>query len=179
MKIRELAYLAIRVISVYLFVLGVNHLVNLLTFALPNYVQVLKIDVSYVEIFFIAGSPTLILFISSVLLWLFAGRVSGLLVPKPSTEADQNILFHQVEGFVLSVVGLLITIHAFTRLLTTILNYVNILNQGFHGDGMNYMISIGAQAFLLIVGIVLQFRAEGFAYMLRKIRNWGIDSRNS
>lgn len=175
MKIRELAYLAIRIFAVYLFVQGISHLVNLLSFTLPTYVQLLKIDVSYSEVFLVTGSPILILFISSVLLWVFAERLSGFLIPKQSSESARTVQFQQIEGFVLSVVGLLIAIHAFTNLLATIFNYVNILSQGFRVDGTEHLISIGGQAILLIVGIVLLFRAEGFAYLLRKIRNFGMD----
>ncbi len=170
MTIRELAYLAIRVMAVYFFVLGLNHLVNYLDFALPAYLQVLGEDTSYGKVFLLVGVPSILLLVISVALWLSAGKLSRSLVPSRSGENETSPSFRGVEAFVLAVVGLVLAILAITTLARMLLNYANMDAQNLYIDNRSFYISLVEQGIRLVLGIVLTVKAEGFAQLLRKIR---------
>lgn len=174
MKLRELAFLAIRVLSIYLFILGLNHLVNLLDFTIPTYLQVIEHDTTYTEVFLIIGIPTLILLLCGVILWFFAEKLSKYIVPRNSTESDGTFRSKDIEGFVLSVVGLILVILSFTSLARIIMNYVNMMNQDIGFDRLGFIYSLVEQGIRLLLGIILLFKAEGLAQFLRKIRNLGL-----
>lgn len=170
MTIRELSYLVIRVMAIYFFVLGLNHLVNYLDFALPSYLQVLGDDTSYGKVFLLVGVPSILLLIISVALWFSAGKLSRSLVPSRSGENESSPSFRGVEAFVLAVVGLILAILSFTSLARILLNYANMDAQNLFIDTRSFYIALVEQGIRLLLGIVLTIKAEGFAQMLRKIR---------
>jgi len=170
MKLRGLSFLAIRVLAIYFFVQGLNHLVNYLDFALPAYLQVLGDNKSYFDIFLLVGIPSILLLIISIVLWFLAGKISSYFVQQDSSESESALSFRGAESFVLAVVGLVLAILSFTTLTRLILNYVNITNQNLYIDHRSYWISFGEHMIRLLLGLVLILKAEGFALLLRKIR---------
>lgn len=171
MKIRDLAFMALRILSIYLFILGLNHLVNILEFALPTYMQVVEQDTTYTEVFFVIGIPTFILLISSVVLWFLADKLSRFIIPKSSNESEEiTMQSKQMEGFVLSVIGLILLVLSFTGLVRNILNYINLVNQGLVPGRLSFIYSLVEQVIRFLLGLLLLLKAEGFALSLRKMR---------
>lgn len=170
MKIRELAFLAIRVLAVYFFALGLNHLVAYLDYSLPAYLQVLGDDASYAEVFLLVGIPSILLLLISVALWLSAGKLSRFLVPSNSGEEESSPSFRGIEAFVLAVVGLVLAILSFSSLARILLNYANMEGQRLYIDHRSFYIALAEQVIRLLLGIVLILKAQGFAKLLRKIR---------
>lgn len=171
MKIRDLAFMAIRILSIYLFVLGLNHLMNILEFALPTYMQVIESETTYTEVFFVIGIPAIILLVSSVVLWFAADKLSRFLIPKGSSDpAGIHVQSKEIEGFVLSVIGLVLVVLSFSSLARIILNDINLMNQDLVSNRMGYIYSLIEQVIRFLLGLMLMFKAEGFAHMLRKMR---------
>lgn len=88
MKVRDLAFMALRILSIYLFFMGLRQIVNLLQFAVPSYFQMINSGTTYRDILWAAGIPTLIYLMVIVGLWVYANRLSGYLVPARAEEAD-------------------------------------------------------------------------------------------
>lgn len=174
MKIRDLAFMAIRILSIYLFILGLNHLVNILEFALPTYMQVIDYETTYTEVFFVIGIPTFILLVSSVVLWFLADKLSRFIIPKSSSESEGiSMQSKEIEAFVLSVIGLILLVLSFTSIARMVLNYINLMDQGIVSDRLGFIYSLVEQVIRFLLGLILLFKAEGFALMLRKIRKLG------
>jgi len=174
MKIRDLAFMAVRILSIYLFILGLNHFVNILEFALPTYMQVIESDTTYTEVFFVIGIPAFILLISSVVLWCLADKLSRFIIPKSSSDSEGiSIQSKQIEGFVLSVIGLVLLVLSFTSIIRMILSYTNLMDQGIFSDKLGFIYYLVEQVIRFLLGLILLFKAEGFALMLRKIRKLG------
>ncbi|MFB9278393.1 hypothetical protein [Cohnella cellulosilytica] len=170
MKIGELSFLALRVLAIYFFVLGLNHLVNYLDYALPAYLQLLGDDTSYGRVFLLVGIPSILLLLISVALWLSAGKLSKFLVPPGSGEAESSSSFRGIEAFVLAAVGLVLAVLSVSSLARILLNYANMEGQRLYIDHRSFYIALAEQVIRLLLGIVLILKAEGFAKLLRTIR---------
>ena len=179
MKINDLAYLTLRVAAIYLFIMGIGHLVDLLQFSLPAYLQVMERGTTYGEVFLIVGVPVLLLLICGFLLWVLAPKLAKYLVPASAasagiSESGATAQTKNIEGFVLAVVGLILFILSFTGVVRGALNYFNMLSQDIEFNRLQYIYFLGEQAVRFVLGVILLVKAEGFALLLRKIRNAGL-----
>jgi hypothetical protein len=91
MRLSDLSYLAVRILSIYLFVQGLNQVVNLVEFTIPTYLQILKSNMSYISVFLTVGIPAVLMIIMSVILWFLAEKVSHYLTPKNSGDSVQSM----------------------------------------------------------------------------------------
>ncbi|MCM3633695.1 hypothetical protein [Paenibacillus camelliae] len=179
-KLNELSYLIIRVLAIVFFLFGLNHLMNLLEFSIPSYMSIVDY-LSFFEAFLMVGIPACILIIVSIVMWLLAGRISSLLLPKVApAEQELNIVHVKyLEGYILAVVGLLLAVFSFTSMLRLVLTYFVIpTEQGFAFTNQVQLYSIVEQGLRFIIGIVLFVKAEGFARLLRKIRSVGLKEQS-
>lgn|SRR5690606_897267 len=179
-KLNELSYLIIRVLAIVFFLFGLNHLMNLLEFSIPSYMSIVDY-LSFFEAFLMVGIPACILIIVSIVMWLLAGRISSLLLPKVApAEQELNIVHVKyLEGYILAVVGLLLAVFSFTAMLRLVLTYFVIpTEQGFAFTNQVQLYSIVEQGLRFIIGIVLLVKAEGFARLLRKIRSVGLKEQS-
>jgi hypothetical protein len=91
----------------------------------------------------------------SVVLWFLAEKVSHYLIPKNSNDSVQSIQGKELEGFVLSVVGLILAILSIATLVRLVMNYISITNEQVHFNRQAYLFSIPEQAIRFLIGIVL------------------------
>ncbi len=179
MRIYDLAYLAVRVLAVWLFISAVNQVITLFNVTVPIYTQTFDLQERYMELILLVVAPALLILIGSIVLWKMAGRLAGALIPADAnkTEADSDVnhaVRRDLEGFVLSVVGLILFIVSFTSFLR--LGAISF----YYWDGEFYqvrnsnMASFIAAGIRSLIGIVLLVKAEGFAILLRKIRSIGM-----
>ncbi len=174
MKLREISYLAVRMLSIYVFFLGINHLVNLLNFSIPVYLQVLEDNTTYSEVILIVIIPALFLIICSLVLWFQADKLSRFLIPKNSDESEHSPQIKELEGYILSIVGLILVILSFSAIVRISMNYYYLLDQEFRFDRKSHLYTFAEQSIRFVFGIILLLKAEGLAMTLRKIRNLGL-----
>lgn len=174
MKLRDLSYLAVRILSIYVFFLGINHLVNLLNFSLPVYLQVIEDDTTYLELLSFVILPAVFLILCGIVLWFFADKLSRFLIPRNSDGSELTSGIKGIEGFILSVAGLVIVIFSFSTIVRMSLSYIYMTNQEFQLDRISLMYTFIEQLIRLVIGMILLFKAEGLALTLRKIRDLGL-----
>lgn len=176
MNIRDLSFLAVRVLSIYLFILTLKHLVGLLDFAVPTYLQLMGNDIAYAKVFLAVGVPVFVMMFGGIVLWMLAGKLSKWLVPNDSSaaEAQSTIRLKEMEGIVLSIVGLIILILSLASMVNLLLNYISVIKQDVRFDNRGYMYSIAEQVIRIAAGCLLLYKAEGIAAFLRNIRNLGL-----
>lgn len=181
MKIRDLAFLALRVLAIYVFIVALRHLANLTQFTVPSYLELIESGISFMEVFLLVFLPTLILITGGLVLWIFARPISKYLMPKSPTESEndgsvQTLKGREVEGFVIAAVGLVLVLLSFPAIVRLLVNYFNMVSQDIGFNRMTYITPIIEQGLRLILGIILLLKAEGFALILRKIRKLGFNS---
>lgn len=174
MKLKDLAYLAVRILSIYLFLLGLSKIVEVLNIAVPTYLQVIDYNISFLEVFLVVGVPGFILILFSMILWLFAEKLSVYLIPKNAEETEYSVQAKDLEGFVLSLVGLILMILSFTMMVRQGMNYNNMAKHAMQFDREGFIFTFTEEVIRFLIGIILLFKAEGFALLLRKIRNMGL-----
>jgi len=176
LKLHDLSYLCIRVLAIILFLLGLNHLANLLEFSIPSYMQIVDY-LSFFEAFLMVGLPACFLIVLSVVMWFSARRLSAYLLPKAvqAEEAAASFNAKQLEGYILSVIGLLLVVFSFSAIIRMIMTYAVIpTEQGFAFTNKIQLYSIIEQGLRFVIGLLLLVKAEGFARLLRKVRNLGL-----
>ena len=174
MRIRDLSFLAIRILSVYTFLLGISQLVTLLNYSIPAYLHVVEDNTTYSELFLIIGLPAFAVILCGVVLWLFAKKLSRYLIPKNSRESEAAVKIKEIEGFVLSVIGLILIIISFGVIVRISLNYLYLTMQDFQYEKLSLLYVLAEQVIRFVIGIILLVKAEGFALILRKVRSFGL-----
>jgi hypothetical protein len=174
MKLKDLAYLSIKILSIYLVIIGFRQMVNILYISIPSYLLIPGQSYNAWELFFIVGVPAFLTVIAGVLLWFNAFRLALYLVPQNHDDLEISLQTKQLEGFVLAVVGLLLLIFSFSTLVREVLNYMNYLHNDIRFDTQGFLYRVAEQSIRLILSIILLLRAEGFALLLRKIREAGL-----
>lgn len=176
MTLHDLSYLCIKVLAIVLFLLGLNHVMNLIEFSIPSYMQIID-HISFVEAFLMVGLPACFLIVLSVVMWFTARRLSTYLLPKAvvNEEAAETVTVKPLEGYILAVIGLLLAIFSFSAIIRMVMTYVVVsTEQGFAFTNKIQLYSIIEQGLRFVIGILLLVKAEGFARLLRKIRNLGL-----
>lgn len=177
MKANELAFLAVRVLALVVLIMGVRQLFQLLEAAAPVYLYFAGFP--YGQLWLIAAVPALLLIALGAALWMSAGRLSRHLVPGGAADpagaggahpAAPSPRLKDAEGFVLSVVGLVVLVLAAARLARSVVYAVTVGGEGIRFDLDGYLYVMAEQLVLMAIGAVLLVRAEGLATRLRKIR---------
>jgi hypothetical protein len=185
MSIRDLAYLSVRIIAIYLFIQGLSQLVDLLNVTLPVYSQTFQLynqsfqlEGMYADLILIGIVPMLIFFIGSIVAWFLAGRLSIRMIPAVHVEEGDNDSavspLREMEGFVLSVVGLILFIVSFANFVRLIVTYSYWEGGEFAFVWRSNMAVLVEMGIRCLIGVILLVKAEGFAKLLRKIRGLGM-----
>lgn len=181
--LQGISYLCIRVVALIVFLLGLHNLMSFFQISLPTYLQVINVNWSSFEIFLMAGLPACMLIIISIVLWLAAGKLSIVLLPKDAARQDSTIesIAHLrgIEAFVLGIIGLMLVIFSFTTLVRIISNHIVMVSHSDFGL-INYQAHFSSymeQGLRLVIGIALLVKADSATYLLHKIRRIGLKKR--
>ena len=172
MQMKGIAYLALRVLAIYFFMMAWRQFVMILEF-LPSYIFIPEINMNLMEVILLVGVPALINFTASILLWIYAKRLSGyFLLKQQEQEEPFNLAYKGIEGFVLSVVGIIFIITSFSAMIRELLYYLNHMNMPIYGRTQVYgLVELAIQ---FILGVLLVLRSNGIATILRRIREAGL-----
>ncbi len=190
MRIYDLAYLAVRVLAIWLFVSGLNQAVSLLNGSLPIFVKTFELYEIYPGMALVGIAPIALLIAGSVVMWMMTKRLAGWLVPRGArkdaaaadsefgaggdAEASHAVRLKDMEGFVLAVIGLILFIVSFAGFVR--LGLISIYYESgdyvfVRNSNLSSLVELGIRC---VVGIMLMVKAEGFALALRKIRAIGL-----
>ena len=176
-SLKDLGYLAIRVLAIYVFILGIEYLVSLFQYSMPFYLSLLKSDDhNYMDIVLVTGIPALLLIAISILMWSFADKLSSILAPRQTKGTSDPENVKAWESFVLSAVGMILVILSFSRISLVIMQIIRMESMTPEFAVYNrqeFLFSLTEQFIKFILGLILIFKADGLAYLLRKIRSLG------
>jgi len=173
-NLRGLAFLALRLMAIYVIVMGIRHAVDLVDFSIPAYMQLA--DLNFAKGLLVIGIPTLLLWIVGILLWFMAGKWSNRFVPATNGAPEAVNRSAEFESFVLSVVGLVLAILSLTNWIQSVLGYISLTNQDVYFNRQSYYFHFAGQAAEFVLGAVLLLKSRGIAALLRKIRSAGMTS---
>ena len=177
MKIQDLSYLLLRVLAIVLFLMGIHYIVNAYQVTIPSLVKSInsiELENMYAGLILVYGIPSFILFILASFLWFRAEKFVHLFIAKGSDQQNVNVKIISFEAFILSIIGLFLTLPAIAIIIRIIYVYLIMLTPDEQSSVINmYSPVLTEQIFRLVIGLLLIFKADGFAMLLKKIRRLG------
>lgn len=178
LKRKDYAFLAIRVLAVYIFVQSLKLLSNIFMFTLLP-------SINYgtnLETAIIVGSlgPFFTLFILAILLWIYTDRIATILLPSSDDDSDiqgSDNTSHQLSketllSISIYLVGLIIIVNTLPEIFYTISNYIQYKAvEGATNLQFKYQVysQIAEKALSLILGIYLMIGNKGLVKLYKKI----------
>lgn len=178
-NLRDLGFLAIRALAVFAFILGIQRLIHIIENAIPYYMGYLAPPDNVIVIGFVAAIPALLLIIVSILLWVFAHKLSFKMVPSRETQTGEGGIPEHVkawESFFLSVAGLILLVISIGRMAYILAQYLHMetaLPDFVYFERKEYLYSLAEYVVYFILGLLLILKADGLAHLLRSIRRLG------
>ena len=181
MKIRDLAFVLIRLLALYIIVQGIGQLGNL--FQLLYFNEISDSASTSIGLFvavFVACA--VVYFLVGWLLWSRSGRLARLLVGGDAfrTEASQetSVPLREWYSLGLTLVGIVLVAQNIPGLVGYIIQLIQYatseLPSAFADARHQTWISLTAVLLKLAIAFVLIFRADGIAGLIRKIRELGV-----
>lgn len=158
----EIAKIMVRILAAYLFLQSLS--------ILPMYVSIENSTMSLI-------SPSFIIIIFSVILWIFAPSISILMVKdnKISTFQTERIQKHHFEGLIFSSIGLILVVISI-RGLAGMIAYNNSVNTFDHNTGISDKLIASSISYTtkhlveFIMGLLLLFYSDKLSRILNNIR---------
>lgn len=169
MNVKETAYLAVKVLSVFVFIKFITYFMGL--FSVIN--MILASDptgpISIFTQIILYVAPVLLLLVLSMCLWLYADGISEWMVKGLEVKEKVLLNFDDLQSIAFSVVGVVIIADTLPLLFTAVLR-----GQLVDFQQMEQLISIGSQGLKLIIGIWLFLGSRGIAGFIQNSKNAGL-----
>jgi hypothetical protein len=186
MSQKDFAFIALRIFAVYILIqsfLDLSHIINY--YLIPILYEDLQefVQTKVINIFLHLG-PFLVQLVVSIVVWIYAERLSRLFIPKYKNivnkdEPNQNqpsLTIYQFQVAAVSIVGLAFIVHTLPSFFSLAQNWLNIKE-----IGVDYAITKMKGELLfafiekllrLVLGFVLFFGSRGLVGLLNRIREF-------
>ncbi len=185
MKSKDAAFLALRVLSVYIFVQALYMLSIAINFTfISNFINLKSMvdDKGLIILGLIFGSlfPFLILLISGIILWKYTDSIVSKMIPRQEdtveTEAKTNL--KELQAIAFSVIGLIILANTIPELFNLIPSIIqmNEIRIDLATDTFKLKVTYAVITNLvkLLIGFALFFGGKGLVGLLHKARELGV-----
>ena len=169
MKYRVFTKIGLRLIAVYFFMTylfyGVSAISYLLTLRVrPNE----SVDMGAL----FATMPMVFMFVISILLWIFAGKIASCFVGKSDDAVvSQEVDYERIQSIGFCIVGVLVMANAIPDLFGCIYQFTQLgYGDRLYGTSIEKLITSGLKT---VVGIWLVLGAQGIVNVLKKVRAVG------
>lgn len=168
MNYRRIANIALKIISINVFVR--------MTLYLPGVIQsLLRNDPSMPDpgLEVVAYTmPIIILFVLSLLIWIFSDKISNMMVKEDKEEYTINIDYNKVQQVAFSTLGVYLIGISLPTLITTVFRIYQVPSTGMgltRNISMYYTMLI-SDITRVIFGIILVFGGKGLSNIINKVR---------
>lgn len=170
MNVKEIAYISIKVLAVFVFIKFISYFNGL--FSVFNMVlssDTLSQTGVFTQTILIVG-PTLLFLVVSMCLWLYADEFSDRMVKGLEVREKVSVNFEDLQSVAFSVVGVVIIADALPMLISAIIRS-RMMNLS---QPIDIMISIGSQGLKLLMGIWLFLGSQGIVGFIRNSKTAGL-----
>lgn len=182
MKTRDLAFVLIRVLALYVLIQGVGRLVRLIEILFPYFTDDGFADTFNVGllVLFSAGSGIMLLAVAA-LLWVKSDKAASLAAPANREGSEGEPLprfpFSEVYALGLTLVGVVVLVETLPSLLGQIVQLIQYSTSeypsAFEKNTWDAWIQLSADAIKLALAAVLVLRPHGMYGAIRKLRELG------
>lgn len=179
MRNRDIAYMAIRILSLYIFMQACISLVHFINFGIIPII-VGSNDISFWQVFIGFFGPFALLLGCSILLWMFTDRICNfIIVRKEDMEDEQNQLtIKSIQSIAYSVVGLIIFVKAVPQAVRIIPQVKFIIGEYALGNEqvrIKMTFQVIEKILELFIGFSLFVGGKGLVGIFEKLRNLGLE----
>jgi hypothetical protein len=175
MKYRILTKIACKLMALYFFILSLNFIPNMIISFIFNHS-----DMYYMQSiipWLLNGTMTIL---AAVLLWIFADKISTIIVKDIPESVDKNELnINIITTIAFTLVGLIVLTNAIPDTVRMIFqHYLNLASQlNFKETGMyaDSLARIAGEAVQVGLGIWLLLGSKGIFSVIKGLRNIGLD----
>ncbi|TFB14037.1 hypothetical protein E3U55_14735 [Filobacillus milosensis] len=184
MNTKDLAFIALRILAVYILIQSLMDLSQVVSFyVLPIYYEEIQgLARTHVINILLHLGPFLIQVIMSIVIWLYAEKISRVFIPKNKASVNQDALnqnqpslsAYQFQVAAVSVVGLAFIVYTLPQFLPMAQSWLSLkeLGMGQINDKAKdeLLFSFFALLLRLILGFVLFFGSKGLVGLVQKFR---------
>ncbi|THF83479.1 hypothetical protein [Cohnella fermenti] len=188
MRIKDLAFVLIRLLALYVFVQGIGQLANLFQLLYLGRLSASLLDLSVALFVSVFVASAAVYFLAGWLLWSRSGRLVRLLLKsEESSEAAPEaaaapekpaVPMKEWYSLGLVLVGIVLVAANIPALIGNIAQLIQYatseLPSAFASARRQTWIELVAVVLKLVIAFVLIFRADGIAGLIRKIRELGV-----
>ena len=175
---RKIAFIGLRLLAIYILLQSLLHLARVANYyVLPLfYDSLIQYNETSVNAWFNLA-PFFVLLIFSVLLWIFADKISTfLLLPnQESDQSDRQISATEIQSIAFSAIGLFLIVNSLPQFFSMIPEYIQIKDVANHlvDPRLKYGFRFGMieKIVQLVLGIALFLGSRGLVGLVRKIRS--------
>lgn len=181
---KDLAYISIRVLSIYFFIQALLILSELINISVYNYMIFPNLgeenNISTLNLLFGTMAPFVILLAISIILWIFTDRISNYLLPsnndvRDGVESKTNI--DEIQYIAFSIIGVFILANTLPQTFNLIPSILMLNDISFQLINTTYKIEIifsfSVYVVKLLIGLGLIFGSKGLTGILKRIREFG------
>jgi hypothetical protein len=179
MKIRDLTFVLIRILSLYTIINGLGHLINILQIIYPYYFEDVGPTFNVLGITLLALITGVLLIAIGLFIWSKTSWIASLIVRdhKFNPEDIAAVKESQLYTLGLTLVGTFVFIESLPSVISLIGQLIQLSTTEFAeslGDQRNKVwLQIGVQTFKLALALALVLRTRGIYALVRKIRDIG------
>ena len=185
LKKQELAFVAIRILSLYIFIKAFLSLAQLTHIQVINYMSMVEQFKELAErmlfpILLVAIGPFVVLFVFSIVLWIYAESLSQFMISEKESaklvekiDTHPSITSYDLQTIAFSVIGLIliaITIPDLFNMIPNLLKLNELDHLATDNLKMSTLISALAKIVQLLIGFGLFFGGKGISSMLKRVR---------
>ncbi len=185
LKKQELAFMAIRILSLYILVKAFLSLAQLTHIQVINYMSMVEQFKELAEgmlfpILLVAIGPFVLLLTFSILLWIYAKSISQyMILDKESAKIEEDtdtlpsLTSDDLQTIAFSVIGLIlvsITIPDLFNIIPNLLNLNELGDLATDNVKMSTFMSLLAKIVQLLIGFGLFFGGKGISSLLKRVR---------
>lgn len=178
-KNRDIAYMAIRILSIYTFI---QACINLVYF-INSTIIVGNNGISFLQMFIGFFGPFVLLLGWGILLWIFTDRICNfIVVRKEDMKDEQNRLtIESIQSIAFSIVGLIIFVKAIPQAVRIIPQVKFSMGEYALGNEqlrVKMTFQVIEKILELIIGFSLFVGGKGLVGILKKLRNLGLEQED-
>lgn len=170
MNVKEVAYISIKVLAVFVFIKFISYF-NGLSSSINMFLS--RDSLGQTSVFtqtILIVAPTLLFLVVSMCLWLYADEFSDRMVKGLEVGEKVAVNFEDLQSIAFSVVGVIIIADVLPMLISAIIRS-RMMDLSLPID---LMISIGSQGLKLLIGIWLFLGSRGIVGFIRNSKNAGL-----
>ncbi len=171
MKTKDLTFIALRLLAIYLFFLGISQSINVYYIGIPGWLEITELQFDVELMVLLYSIPPVLSLSFGVLLWFFANKLTTYLIRDKIEISEYSADFKISYTMIIAIVGIVIIIQAGTGLVEAVPTFITYKKyiMETNPSHQQFLYEMIAEVTKLIIGASLVVRADGVRVFVQRI----------